>query len=76
MLPVENFTARLKQANLATKGVILDFVKYTDFYDKLKNLNKKVTSDKSKHLLVENQLKQLQDKIKKVQTYGSSLFIG
>ena len=37
MLPVENFTARLKRANLATKGVILDFVKYTDFYDKLKN---------------------------------------
>ena len=31
-----------------------------DFDDKLKNLNKKVTSNKSKHLLVENELKKLQ----------------
>ena len=41
----------------------------TDFDDKLKNLNRKVTSNKSKHLLVENELKDLQDK-------DSSLFIG
>ena len=40
-----------------------------DFDDKLKNLNRKVTSNKSKHLLVENELKELQDK-------DSSLFIG
>ena len=32
-----------------------DFIKKTDFYDKLKSLNKKVASDKSKHLIVENE---------------------
>ena len=47
----------------------------TDFHDKLKNLNKKATSNKSKHLQVENQLKKLQDKIGKLQTYDSSLFV-
>ena len=41
MLTVEHFTARLKQANLATKADIDDIVKKTDFDDKLKNLNKK-----------------------------------
>ena len=42
-LTVENFTARLRQANLATKGDFADFVKKKDFNKKLKNLNKKVT---------------------------------
>ena len=58
-LTVENFAARLKQANLATKGNIADFVKKADFDDKLKHLNKKVTSNKSKHLLVKTELKKL-----------------
>ena len=44
------FNARLAQANLITK---------TDFDAKLSSLNKKVTENKSKHLLVENELKQL-----------------
>ena len=35
-LIAENFTARLKQANLTTKDDIADFVKKTDFHDKLK----------------------------------------
>ena len=51
----ENFTARLKQANLVTKGDITDFVKKTNFDDKLKSLNKKVTSNKSRHVLVQNE---------------------
>ena len=42
----EHFTAKLKQANLATKGDITDFVKRIHFDNKLKNLNKKVTSNK------------------------------
>ena len=33
----ENFTARLKQANLASKSDIANFLKKTDFDDKLKN---------------------------------------
>ena len=50
-LTAENFPARLKQADLIRK---------TDFYDKLKSLNQKNNSNKTKHLLVENQLKKLQ----------------
>ena len=40
-LTIENFTARLKQGNLATKGDIVYFAKKTDFDGKLKYLNKK-----------------------------------
>ena len=47
-LTAKNFAARLKQANLVTK---------TDFDDKLKILNQKINSNKTKHLLVENELK-------------------
>ena len=39
-LTADNFAARLKQANLATKSDI-DIVKKTNFYEILKNLNKK-----------------------------------
>ena len=56
-LAVENFAARLAQANLVTKSDIANFVYKTDFDNKLKNLSNKVTSYKSKHLLVENELK-------------------
>ena len=51
-----------------------DFVKMADFDDKLKNLNEKVTSGKSKHLLLENELKNLQDKTEKLQTMTKSLY--
>ena len=54
------FTARLKQANLVTK---------TDFDDKLKSYNQKITTNKTKHLLVENELK-------KLQTFDSFYFRG
>ena len=47
-LTAGNFAARLAQENLVTK---------TDFDDKLINLNRKITSNKTKHLLAENQLK-------------------
>ena len=57
---VENFTARLYQANLASKNDIADLVKKTDFDNKLKNLNKKVTLNKTKCVLDENELKKLQ----------------
>ena len=45
------FTAKLAQANLVTK---------TDFDDKLKYLNQKITSNKTKNLAVGNELKKLQ----------------
>ena len=44
----ENFAARLTPKNSVTK---------TDFEDKLKNLNQKINSNKTKHLLVENEIK-------------------
>ena len=47
----ENFSARLIQANLVTKA---------DIYTKLKSLNQKVNSNKTKHLLVENEINRLQ----------------
>ena len=65
----EIFAARLAQANLSSKSDIANFVKKADFHDKLKNLHKKLTSNKSKHLLVENEFK-------KLQIFDSSLVIG
>ena len=51
---------RIAQANLITK---------TDFDDKLSNLNRKITSNKTKHALVENEFK-------KLKILDSSYFIG
>ena len=45
------FNTRLAQANVITK---------TDFDAKLSGLNKKITANKIKHLLVENELKKLE----------------
>ena len=50
-LATDVFNARLAQANLVTKAA---------FDAKLSILNRKVTSNKSKHLLVENKLKELE----------------
>ena len=47
-LSAEAFDARLKQADLVTK---------TNFDGKLKSLNQEINSNKTKHLLVENELK-------------------
>ena len=52
------FTARLAQADLVTK---------TEFDTKLTSLNKKITSNKSKHFLLENELN-------KLETFDSSYF--
>ena len=59
-LTAKNFPARLAQANLITE---------TDFDAKLSSLNRKITINKSKHLLVENELK-------KLKTYDACYFIG
>ena len=45
----ENFKT-LKEANLAGKNDIDDFVKNTDFDEKLLNINKKVASNKTNHI--------------------------
>ena len=59
-LTTGNFAARLGQVNLVTK---------TDFDDKLSNLNRKNNSNKTKHLLVENELN-------KLETFDSVYFRG
>ena len=68
-LTAENLTERLAQANLASKGDIANFVKATDLDGKLKKLHKKIVSNKTKYLLVKNELR-------KLQLIDSSLFIG
>ena len=47
------------QANLASRNDIANFIKKTDFDDKLKTLHKNFTSNKTKHLLVEDEFKKL-----------------
>ena len=59
-LTTENFNARLAQANLTTK---------TDFHSRLKSISKRVNSNKTKHLLVEN-------KLRKLKTFDLSYFKG
>ena len=59
-LAADVFNARLQQVNLVTK---------TDFDDKLSNLNTKITANKTKHILVENELK-------KLKAFDLSYFIG
>ena len=49
-LRAENFTARLKQADLESK---------TDFDNKLTSFNKQITSNKTKHLKVQKKLNSL-----------------
>ena len=59
-LAADVFNGRIAQANLITK---------TDFDDKLSNLNRKITQNKTKHLLVENELN-------KLKTFDSSYYNG
>ena len=59
-LAVDVFNARIAQTNSITK---------TDFDAKLLSLNKKITQNKTKHLLVENELN-------KLKTFDSGYFIG
>ena len=69
-LTVECFAARLEQANLASKSDIANFVKKTDFDDELKNLNKYVTSNKTKHVLFERKLNELSKIVEGIWTKG------
>ena len=50
--------------------ILLIFVEKTDFDDKLNSLNKKVTSKKTKHALVENKFIELSKKVELILTKG------
>ena len=69
-LTSENFDARLNQANLARKNNTADFVKQTDFDEKLKLLNTNVTLKKARRVDVTNKLDDLSKKIKPISTKG------
>ena len=58
-LTSENFAVRLKQANLARESDIANFVKKTDFDNKLLGFSKRINLNKRKHVLVENKLNDL-----------------
>ena len=64
-LAADVFNARLAQANLLTK---------TEFDTKLPSLNRKIIANKTKHLLVENELKKL--KIFDLSYFRCKLFFG
>ena len=59
-LAVDFFNARIAQANLVTK---------TDFDAKLSSFNRKITKNKTDHLIVKNELN-------KLKTFDSGYFIG
>ena len=69
-LTTEICSARLAQANIGSKSDIANFVKKTDFDDKLKHLNKNATSNKTKCVLVKNELNELLPKVKAISTKG------
>ena len=66
LLAARVFNATLAQANLITKTV---------FDTRLQSLNKRITSNKTKHLLTENELKKL-EKFDTVYFRGKNYFDG
>ena len=71
-LTSENFAVRLAQANSARKIDTAVIVKKTVFDKKLKKLNvsKNIISNKTKHVLAENELNELSKKVKAISTKG------
>ena len=61
-LTAENVAARLKQANLASERD--NFVNRADVDNKLLSFNKIISSNITRHVLVENELSQLSKKVK------------
>ena len=69
-LTAKKIIARLKQANLASKSDITNFVKETDFYNKLSGFDKRINSNKTKHVVVENEINELTKKVEAISTKG------
>ena len=67
-LKTENFTARLAKANLVSINDIANFVKKTDFDNKLIILNKTVTSNK-------HELNEPSEKVKSISTKGLTKYL-
>ena len=58
-LTAKSFDARLKQANLASKSDIANFKKNRELDNKLLSFDKRINSNKTKHVLGENKLNEL-----------------
>ena len=67
-----NLAARLAQTNFTRKNDIANFVKKADFDNKLKQWNNKVISNKTKDVLVENELSELPKNVETISTKGST----
>ena len=64
----ENFVVRLKEADLATKGDIDDFVEKKSFDVTLKDSNKKsyLKKKKKNHIVAENKLNDIKDEVAQI----------
>ena len=70
------FATRIKQANLASKNDFANFVKKTDFNGKLKNINKKLTSNKAWHTEDNKKLDDLAKEFKHLSKKVYNFFLG
>ena len=75
-LTAENFTTRLKQANLANKADIADFVEKSNFDAKFKKSKKKATSNKKNYAEAEKKLTDLINKVKQSYKEGYAFLLG
>ena len=66
----DNFAVKLAQAKVTTKDNIVDFIKKTDFDNKLKHINKSLTSNKAKHAEVGKKLADLKNKFIQISEKG------
>ena len=75
-LTTDTFAERLAQAKLATKNDIANFVKKTDFDDKLWNINKEFTSKKNMDIYKEGEktINELPEKVKVLSTKENKFF--
>ena len=73
MLTSETFSGRLAQAKSASENDIANLVEKTDFDNKLKNLNKNIISNRTKNVLVENELDRIMNS-KKFDSRSEFLF--
>ena len=68
--------AKITEKKVVNETNIVDFIKKTNFDDKLNNISKKVTLNKSQYLLVENEVNELSEKVKllSIKSYNSLLW--
>ena len=74
-MTVENFATRVKQSNLANKSHIANLVNEIHFDNKLLSFIKRINSNKTKHVLVENKLSELSKKVEAVSTKGLTKYL-